>query len=239
MSSSAEQFLSLQRHITRLFDIGHFIDSDQLEHDLDGLVVATRRMVNARRREDRPRFTTRLDIDRPRIQTPNMPRQASARSPPSRTNWSFTPRSPSTSPPPMRRMPQPLNLHMTVEEMNFINEYVNQATPEDLEFMNGVNEEYMRQQNARQSLPIRSHKKSAIGKERFNKTFQCAICLEDHINGESVTTECGHAYGKQCWETWMSNPTSNLCCPTCRKHHPKTTCYTLRADRKPKTQETV
>ena len=212
------------------------MDSEQLDRAMEGMIGATSQMLSVRRREYRRSF----------INIGYMPRTPSRSTSPPRFLDGIGLRTPPTTPPPLRdtlRMPLPLNLNMTDEEWNFLDEYASQATDDEL---NGVNEDYMRhieQLNppTRQVTPnyVPNHKKSAIGKVRFNTTFQCAICLEDHTNGESVTTECGHSYGKQCWETWMRNQNSNKCCPTCRKSTPKTTCYTLRADRKPKPQEKV
>ena len=80
-------------------------------------------------------------------------------------------------------------------------------------------------------------KKRAIGAAKFNANCPtpCAICLDTHTTGESVVTEeCNHCFGKQCWQTWMSHPTGNQCCPTCRTPCPKTIFYSQRAERKPK-----
>jgi hypothetical protein len=77
------------------------------------------------------------------------------------------------------------------------------------------------------------NKRSCIGRARFEAICkdECAICLEKHTNGDSVITECGHTFGSQCWETWMSNPTGNHTCPTCRHNKPKTTFFAMRRDK--------
>jgi hypothetical protein len=82
----------------------------------------------------------------------------------------------------------------------------------------------------------RLNKRSCIGRSRFEAQCKddCAICLEKHTNGDSVVTECGHTFGSQCWETWMSNPTGNHTCPTCRHDKPKTTFFAMRAERAPR-----
>jgi hypothetical protein len=79
-----------------------------------------------------------------------------------------------------------------------------------------------------------SMKKRAIGKARFeaNCAEPCAICLDTHINGDTVVTEeCNHCFGKECWKTWMCNPTSNQTCPTCRTDRPNVIAYTMRRSR--------
>lgn len=57
----------------------------------------------------------------------------------------------------------------------------------------------------------------------------CAICLSNHTNGETILTECGHYYGKECWCAWIENVKGDTC-PTCRALHPKTTCFILQED---------
>jgi len=81
-----------------------------------------------------------------------------------------------------------------------------------------------------------THTVRAIGRKRFEAQCEqdCAICLDRHTTGESVVASCGHEFGGQCWETWMSNPGGNHTCPTCRAHLPHTLSFKLRADRKPK-----
>jgi hypothetical protein len=76
--------------------------------------------------------------------------------------------------------------------------------------------------------------KRAIGKVRFDAKCKenCAICMENHTNGETILTECGHIYGKQCWQEWFNAANSSQTCPTCRKGCPKCISYTLRAERK-------
>ena len=81
-----------------------------------------------------------------------------------------------------------------------------------------------------------NHTVRAIGRKRFEAQCEqdCAICLDRHTAGESVVASCGHEFGAQCWETWMSNPGGNHTCPTCRAHLPHTLSFKLRADRRPK-----
>jgi len=74
------------------------------------------------------------------------------------------------------------------------------------------------------------HKKKSIGRTVFEAMCkdQCAICLNIHTKGECIETECGHEFGKQCWETWISNPNGNHTCPTCREFRPLTTSFKIR-----------
>jgi hypothetical protein len=73
----------------------------------------------------------------------------------------------------------------------------------------------------------------AIGKANFeaNCSEACAICLDTHINGESVVTKCKHSFGKRCWQEWMVNPHGNQRCPTCREPCPKITDFIMRRPR--------
>lgn len=76
-------------------------------------------------------------------------------------------------------------------------------------------------------------KKRSIGQARFeaNCDEACVICLDTHTNGDSVVTECKHCFGKECWKTWMCNPTGNQTCPTCRTDRPNVIAYTMRRPR--------
>jgi hypothetical protein len=59
-------------------------------------------------------------------------------------------------------------------------------------------------------------------------TDSCSICLEIHTKGDSLTTECNHEFGKDCYNFWMNSLSSNKKCPTCRKDCPKVTYYKTR-----------
>ena len=61
----------------------------------------------------------------------------------------------------------------------------------------------------------------------------CPICLEKHIKGDTIMTECNHEFGIQCYNSWMTAFTSNHTCPTCRKVTPRVTMYKTRC-RKPR-----
>jgi Ring finger domain len=64
-------------------------------------------------------------------------------------------------------------------------------------------------------------------------TDSCSICLEKHIKGDTIMTECNHEFGIQCYNSWMTAPTSNHKCPSCRKETPRVTMYKTRC-RKPR-----
>lgn len=59
----------------------------------------------------------------------------------------------------------------------------------------------------------------------------CGICMETHIKGESLETSCNHAFGKECYMTWINAPAGNHCCPTCREHLPLVFTYRPRKTR--------
>jgi len=64
-------------------------------------------------------------------------------------------------------------------------------------------------------------------------TDSCSICLEKHIKGDTIMTECNHEFGIQCYNSWMTAPMSNHKCPSCRKETPRVTMYKTRC-RKPR-----
>ena len=46
----------------------------------------------------------------------------------------------------------------------------------------------------------------------------CSICLDTHQKGESITTQCGHEFGNQCWEQLHTTVLNgDIMCPLCRK----------------------
>jgi len=67
----------------------------------------------------------------------------------------------------------------------------------------------------------------------------CPICLETHKKGESLTTCCGHEFGKECYRSWIFSPASNHKCPTCRTVNPKYTTYSKRVYRATQRQNNV
>ena len=67
----------------------------------------------------------------------------------------------------------------------------------------------------------------------------CAICLETHQKGETITTCCGHDFGKECYRSWIFSPAGNQKCPTCRTLNPKITVYGKRVYRATQPQNNV
>ena len=60
---------------------------------------------------------------------------------------------------------------------------------------------------------------------------KCAICLETHTKGDSITTDCGHEFGKECWQAWSRQTHGHPSCGICRKKNPKVTMYRARRTR--------
>ena len=60
----------------------------------------------------------------------------------------------------------------------------------------------------------------------------CSICMEKHCKIDTVTTSCGHEFGKKCYTSWLHAPSGNQCCPVCRKQSPSLVSYCVRATRK-------
>ena len=60
----------------------------------------------------------------------------------------------------------------------------------------------------------------------------CCICMEEYTRVSSVTTSCGHAFCKGCYntheQTGLSKNMPRVCCPICRAETPKITEYRAR-----------
>ena len=83
-------------------------------------------------------------------------------------------------------------------------------------------EERMRQIQL-EATPI---KEKTLAKAKINALMaeECGICLEKHIMKDSVTTSCGHHFGKDCFQRWSTTCLmSYRCarCPTCRTNNPQ------------------
>jgi hypothetical protein len=61
----------------------------------------------------------------------------------------------------------------------------------------------------------------------------CPICMEKHTKVDSLKTNCGHIFGKECFKTWYQRSNN---CPTCRNKDTNVTTYRPRASRKAATQ---
>lgn len=65
----------------------------------------------------------------------------------------------------------------------------------------------------------------------------CGICFEHHKKGESYSCNCGHVFGKRCFDEWKNTCLRNWrdpSCPTCRARTTIVTSYRQRAARKQK-----
>ena len=51
---------------------------------------------------------------------------------------------------------------------------------------------------------------------------QCSICHETHVKVDSLTTDCNHEFGKECYNEWVSKQNS---CPVCRNVCKNVTVY--------------
>ena len=89
-------------------------------------------------------------------------------------------------------------------------------------------------------LPIVRHRRRparksvAVKKMDLPKKMDdpCCICMDEYTRVNSVTTSCGHAFCKGCYdqheETGLASPTRKVCCPICRSINPKITEYRAR-----------
>jgi len=236
--SNNTDFINIQRRLMNILDNGRNMQPDQLERALDGLVGATRQAVR-----QQPMY----------VVTPSSsPPPARARTP--------------EGPPPMRTAPQfielrgPFTTVRPVAELRPAAELRPRTTATGLMYPSTLIREIQAAQVARFEAPLVPApfngtrkmswatysrvcmKNRAIGKARYEAECKetCAICLDKHTNGESVVTEdCKHCFGKECWKGWMSNPSGNQKCPTCRQERPKVLTYTLRAERRPRANAIV
>ena len=53
----------------------------------------------------------------------------------------------------------------------------------------------------------------------------CCICLDCHKTRDIVTTQCGHIFGKKCFERIIDDKGDNTSCPYCRKRGLQFTLY--------------
>jgi hypothetical protein len=227
MSSNAD-FVSAQRRLVNLFENGHNMGHREMVMALDGLLGVTQQMVRNRREEIRnqravtppPREQEQVPPAIVRRDWPNLAadylragdyeqaREAIGRAERAEalTAARFTG--------PVR----PSALLRQINELRF-------AERAPL----GQRRDWMSWQFYE---PVYIKKRS-IGQARFeaNCDEACVICLDTHTNGDSVVTECNHCFGKECWKTWMCNPTGNQSCPTCRTDRPNVIAYTMRRPR--------
>ena len=62
----------------------------------------------------------------------------------------------------------------------------------------------------------------------------CGICLETHNKCDIVHTECGHEFGKECWNMFIKSRKQYgvFHCPGCRKTNPKVKTFACKKPRR-------
>ena len=229
MSSNAD-FVSAQRRLVNLYENGNNMDQDEMVRALDGLLGITQQMVRNRREEIRTQ----------RAVTP--PPQEQAQVPPAIVRREWPNLAAASAADYLRagdyeqareaiaraealtaaRFTGPVRPSALLREIN------------ELRFAERAPLGQRRDWMSWQFYEPVYIKKRSIGQARFEANCEeaCAICLDTHTNGDSVVTqECNHCFGKECWKTWMCNPTSNQTCPTCRTDRPNVIAYTMRRAR--------
>ena len=99
-----------------------------------------------------------------------------------------------------------------------------------------INEHYQRQQRVatRRLVESKPIKEKVLAKAELNAPMaeECVICLDKHIMKDSVTTSCGHHFGKDCFQRWNATCSANahvvFHCPNCRTKNPKINGYCKR-----------
>jgi len=64
----------------------------------------------------------------------------------------------------------------------------------------------------------------------------CGICCENHTMVQCITTQCGHCFGKKCFQRWENTRRKSrlsLTCPMCNTVVSTLTNYLPRKDYKP------
>ena len=59
----------------------------------------------------------------------------------------------------------------------------------------------------------------------------CAICCDNHRRLESLTTCCGHCFGKECFDQWANvckRDQKRITCPMCKNEIKSITTYRTR-----------
>jgi hypothetical protein len=226
---SNQYYLSNQRRLLNLLDNGHTMTSEELDRALDSLVGNARQMVRTRHVELTP-VSERPQSSNPPLRLATHIVEV--------INLDASPHTPPGSPPPLRLPPVARVMPnqtggLTVRPSVLLQQMraSSAATAATLARLPPV------RTNLNWLVYSARHMKSrAIGKKRFDAKCDkaCAICWDTHTTGDSVLAECNHCFGKQCWQTWMSQPNGNQSCPECRTPCPKVLFYTQRASRKDK-----
>lgn len=48
----------------------------------------------------------------------------------------------------------------------------------------------------------------------------CCFCLETHVKADCVFTQCGHSFGRACYEEFRKNNGQNVFCTLCKAKNP-------------------
>jgi len=242
---SNQLYLSSQRRLLNLLDNGHTMTSEELERALDGLVGNARQMVRTRQVELTPIARPQNPPGLPgllRLEVEVITIDDTPHTPPGRR-----PNTPPGSPPQLRLQPQVARVMpnqtggLTVRP-SFLLPQMRASSAATAATLPRIPLQRLPQVRTNISWAVYSalHMKSrAIGKAKFEAKCAkaCAICWDTHTTGDSVLAQCNHCFGKQCWKTWMSQPTGNQSCPECRTPCPKVLFYTQMAARKTKQEK--
>ena len=229
MSSNAD-FVSAQRRLVNLFENGHNMGHREMVMALDGLLGVTQQMVRNRREE----------IRNQRAVTP--PPREQEQVPPAivRRDW---PNLAAASAADYLRTGDYVQAREAIGRAEALTaaRFTGPVRPSallrqinELRFAERAPFGQRRDWMSWQFYEPVYIKKRSIGQARFeaNCDEACVICLDTHTNGDSVVTqECNHCFGKECWKTWMCNPSGNQSCPTCRTDRPNVIAYTMRRPR--------
>ena len=231
MSSNAD-FVSAQRRLVNLFENGHNMGHREMVMALDGLLGVTQQMVRNRREEIRnqravtppPREQEQVP---PAIVRRDWPNLAAASAADYLRTGDYVQareaigRAERAEALTAARFTGPVRPSALLRQIN------------ELRFAERAPFGQRRDWMSWQFYEPVYIKKRSIGQARFeaNCDEACVICLDTHTNGDSVVTECNHCFGKECWKTWMCNPTGNQSCPTCRTDRPNVISYTIRRAR--------
>lgn len=113
-------------------------------------------------------------------------------------------------------------LFKTKELLNFETELL----ASNSEYLSRVIDYYKNLNNQTTTFPFLI-KKMSKSKKRIIEKDTCAFCLDTHNHKRQVVTQCGHYFGKLCFEQYLTaNTNKNVICPLCRNDC--ATCYLVR-----------
>jgi len=205
---SDQYFIQLNRSIMELYDRGHLMSAGEMAISLNSIATNAHRMVDRRRQA--------FNFPPPMVNTDNGPVP----------------------------MPRPDMAVIVNEGIQAATRQVPGSFRPIREFFGGRSltppPENVRpvaelRPAAELIRPLRPVKRKILSRAAFaaNCAEVCAICLDNHQKGDSLTTCCGHDFGMECYRNWIYSPASNQKCPTCRTVNPKITVYCKRVYRAP------